>query len=88
MGALLSESTDNGASPTALAKLQTEDKIALYGAIDRWPTLSLLPSQFLVCECGRPRLAHELVGTQRLGVGDCAEFRAPVELDSRRRRRG
>ncbi len=57
--------------------------ITTHGSIDKWPTLSLLPNQFPVCVCGRPRSQHLMHSTDRLGVRRtkhakiCDRFEAP-----------
>jgi hypothetical protein len=98
-GALHPESdSSNGVSVTPSVdtqhvSMEIENKLAIYGTIDRWPTLTLLHSQFIACECGCPRLKHKLIGTQRMGCAtdhgddDCVEFRAPIDTDGRRRKR-
>jgi hypothetical protein len=53
------------------ARLEAESKLALYGSIDRWPTLSLEQRIYAKCECGHRRAEdHKLIGTDR---GPCTK---------------
>lgn len=67
---------------------QIEAKLAEFGSIDRWPTLSLLPEQFYLCECGARRSQHKQAGTQRMGCPKtkCIEFKAPIVAPERKRK--
>ena len=40
------------------AALETESKLALYGSLDKWPTLLLGPGEFYACGCGHHRAKH------------------------------
>lgn len=57
------------------ARRETEQKIAMYGSIDKWPTLELSPVQFKTCTCGCARVNHRLIGTDRAGCRNCKHCR-------------
>lgn len=66
-----------------LAGEVTASKIAKYGSISKWPYLALLPNQFPVCQCGKPRGKHLYFGVDLLGpvAGDCVGFKAVRRKD-------
>ena len=69
--AMTIESTE---SSIARARLEAEDKMSMYGSLDRWPTLALTVEQFATCICGHSRTrSHRLAGTDRgaCQVKDC-----------------
>jgi hypothetical protein len=70
---------------------QVEEKLAEYASIDRWPTCSLLSTQFTICKCGCGRASHRMIGTQRLGCKKkgcgCEAFTAPIFVAPKRRGR-
>jgi hypothetical protein len=74
---------------THKARREINDQIAKYGSLERWPTLSLLPKEFSICECGCDRTSHHLAGMQRLGckkTGCCDMFVAPIYTPEKRGR--
>ena len=61
-----------------IARLSTKAKLAMYGSLDKWPTLSLLPNQYPACICGWNRVSHRFVGTDLMGCrkSGCKVFQA------------
>lgn len=49
-----------------VARIATAQKLALYGSIDKWPTLALDARRFATCTCGHSRTqSHRMIGTDR-----------------------
>lgn len=48
------------------ARREAAQKLALYGSIDKWPTLALESKRYAMCVCGHSRTkSHRMVSTDR-----------------------
>lgn len=53
-------------SSIQIARMQAEQKIALHGSIEKWPTMPLEPRRFATCVCDHSRTkSHRMIGTDR-----------------------